>query len=174
MNEFGLSNSGRFYTLVGSRETPDNHMRTLMKIAEVCQSLGFIARSGGARGADSVASSFESQIFLPWENFNGITNAIIATEIPNYQQARKIASTIHPAWKSCSPAAKKLHSRNVYQVLGLDLATPSRFLVCWAIPSGTSVSGGTRTAVELAKSHNVPVFNIYHKSDLSGLISYLR
>ena len=75
----------------------------------------------------------------------------------------EIASEIHPAWHRCSDFAKLLHARNVNQVLGHDLKTPSSFVVYWAIPAGGSCKGGTRTAVELAKKHNIPTYNLYHK-----------
>jgi len=48
----------------------------------------------------------------------------------------------------CSDYAKKLHGRNVKQVLGDDLKTPSDFLLCWT-KEGKDV-GGTRTAIVLA------------------------
>ena len=35
-----------------------------------------------------------------------------------YLQAEEIASRIHPAWHKCGKGARKMHTRNVFQVLG--------------------------------------------------------
>ena len=60
-----------------------------------------------------------------------------------------------------SKGAKALHTRNVYQVLGKDLKSPSTFLLCWAPPTPDGVKGGTNTAVQLAKKHGAEVINIF-------------
>ena len=73
-------------------------------------------------------------------------------------KALEIAASVHPAWDKCSWWAKQLHARNVYQVLGKDLNTPSDLLVCWT-KYGEEV-GGTATAIKLAKLHNISVCNI--------------
>lgn len=59
---------------------------------------------------------------------------------------------------------QRAHTRNVFQVLGADLRSPSSFLVCWAPwdpRSAGDVTGGTRTAVRLARSFGIPVFNLF-------------
>ena len=45
--------------------------------------------------------------------------------------AEQIASSVHPAWDRCNEYARKLHTRNVAQVLGADLKHHVDFLVCW-------------------------------------------
>lgn len=56
--------------------------------------------------------------------------------------------------------------RSVFQVLGSDLLTPSRFVLCWT-PDGcehhitrSSKTGGTGLAISVASSHNIPVVNM--------------
>lgn len=65
--------------------------------------------------------------------------------------------------------------RNIFQVLGKDLDTPSDFVVFWAKPIGNSgkVSGGTNTAVALALQESIPVFNMYNDPTLKALRSHL-
>lgn len=79
-----------------------------------------------------------------------------------------LASNIHPAWNKLSFGAKKLHTRNCFQCLGLDLSTPSRFLICWT-EKGNKI-GGTRTAIVLAEKYNIPVFNLYSERGLDKLL----
>ena len=52
-----------------------------------------------------------------------------------------IASSLHPAWHRCSPAARKLHARNSAIVLGASTDEPVDALVAWTV--GGAVTGAT-------------------------------
>jgi len=119
------------------------------------------------------------EIFLPWNGFNGhVHNPKSGMYLPKpgnlYNEAVKIASEIHPAWDKLTRGLRALHTRNVFQVLGQDLETPSKFLLCYSKPSGSSISGGTRTAWEVAKMFGVPCFNMYHEEVVRRVKSYLE
>lgn len=158
------------YTGVGSRETPSDILRVIEKLAANFGKKGHTLRSGGAEGADSsfelgcrsVAGSME--IYLPWYKFNGNRSPLFTIT----EEAYKIASRIHPCWEACTPAARKLHARNCYQVLGRNLNQPSDLLICWT-KNGQSV-GGTRTAIELAKEHKIPIVNLANKETVQWII----
>lgn len=174
----------RYYTLVGSRETPENALRDLTTLANVLARDGWIGRSGGADGADSCLEegchgllSARMEIYLPWYNFNGRSADnrfyIDTPKLLNYNKAMTLAEATHPAWERCSRGARALHTRNVYQVLGKDLNTPSQFLLCWAKPTRSGVQGGTNTAVQLAKQYGADVINIYDK-DYEDVLTHLH
>ena len=55
---------------------------------------------------------------------------------------------------------RKLHTRNMFQVLGAQLIQPSQFVVYWAPTQGGEVLGGTRTAVVLVQQRAIPCFNL--------------
>ena len=77
------------------------------------------------------------------------------------------AKELHPAWDRLSQGAKKLHQRNIHQVLGRDLENPKPscfLLACANTDKNGDPLGGTRTAWMLAKKFNVPCFNIRGKS----------
>lgn len=169
------------YTGVGSRETPRDMFDILVDYAEALARAGFTVSSGGAEGADT---AFEvgadrgmgsKEIFLPWRGFNKNSSSLFGVT----PEAMAIASTVHPAWHRLSEAAQKLHSRNVYQVLGLDLSSPSEFILCWTKDGmelekeRTSKSGGTATAIVLACRHNVPVFNLARPGSLTRFNAFL-
>lgn len=156
----------RFYTGVGSRETPPEVLVGMRRLAEWLRLLGFTLRSGGANGADT---AFETgaydlrHIYLPWSGFNGRYRT--HSESPS-RDAYALAQTVHPAWSRLSTGARALHARNCHQVLGDTLDAPSDFLVCWT-PDGcvseatrTKNAGGTATAIVLADRHAIPVFNL--------------
>lgn len=149
-----------FYTGVGSRECPVHVGQFMSKVAQFLYTEGYILRSGGAPGADSffengVTDPAGKEIFLPSKGFNGNLSPLY--ERPS-EEAFAIAEKIHPAWKACKPYAKILHARNVYQVLGRDLNTPSKFLICWTARG--EAKGGTRTAIKLAEQNEIPVLNL--------------
>lgn len=160
-----------FYTGIGSRSTPDNIMKEILNISQELSRRGLILRSGKAMGADQAFQSAveleggKAEIYIPW---NGFKNPSLSSQFdicvknPSIQKkAEEIVSKIHPNWNACSQGAKLLHIRNVYQVLGSILDKPSKFLICYAKPSGTGVQGGTNTAYSLAKSLGIPTFNLY-------------
>lgn len=173
-----------YYTLIGSRKTPQNIYELLVKVAIKLKEQGFIVRSGGADGADSAAEEacqYENMnIYLPWEGFNKRSSNnrgyINVSKHPLKKQAEYIASEIHPAWARCSRGAKGLHTRNVYQIFGSDLNTPSSFVVCYAEPSGDQgyVKGGTATAVKLAIDNNIPVHNLYYENVQLNIKDWLK
>lgn len=162
-----FSGDMRFYTGVGSRETPPEVLSGMRRLAEWFRLLGFTLRSGGAAGADTAfeqGAYGQSHIYLSWGGFNGRYRTRL--ESPR-REAYTLAQTAHPTWGRLSPGARALHARNCHQVLGDTLDAPSDFLVCWT-PDGcvseatrTKNTGGTATAIVLADRHAIPVFNLY-------------
>lgn len=152
----------KYITIVGSRHTPLEECEAITQIAKGFALAGYILRSGGAEGADLAGEKGynlvncydQKEIYLPWPGFNGDMSPLNTV----CSKALEIAKNIHPNWSVLSQGAQKLHGRNVYQVLGKDLKSPSDLLICWT-KNGESV-GGTRTAIELAKKYGVPIINL--------------
>lgn len=161
----------KFYTGIGSRNTPNDVCNSMTKLAQILYQYGYILRSGHADGADKAFESgaFEKkEIYIPWKSFDNSTSDMYI--IPD--EAFEIAGQIHPAWDRCSDAVKKLHARNILQVLGQDLKTPSDFLLCWT--HNAKIVGGTATAINLAKKHNVPVFNLADNYVYKKTVKYIK
>lgn len=158
---------GHFYAGIGSRETPDQVLGLMTKLGTRLEELGLILRSGAADGADSafeqgVQNPTKKEIFLPWNGFSGRSSMepgiVIQASKSTELQAMEIAATHHPMWEACKPGARMLHTRNVYQVLGIDLFSPSSFIVCWTV-RGLG-AGGTGQAIRIAKHYDIPVFDL--------------
>lgn len=155
----------KYYSGVGSRKTPNHIVQIMVQIAHILQSRGYILRSGGADGADrafEIGAADKADIFYA----NQATQA-----------AADIAKQFHPAWNRCSQYARKLHARNAFQVLGINLNTPSKFLICWT-PDGCEShaersikTGGTGTAI--SGHYNVPVFNLANTASLERITTNL-
>ena len=152
-----------FYTGIGSRQTPKEVLDRMAHIGKEFANMGFTLRSGGADGADSAfergcdMTNGSKEIYIPWEGFNNLSSST-GYKIGNNPDAYDIAANLHPAWNRCSQGARKLHTRNVYQILGTDLNTPSVLVVCWT-PNG-ELSGGTAQAMRLAMQHNIRIVNL--------------
>lgn len=162
----------KYVTLVGSRKAPEHILEIASLIGERLRDFGYIRRSGGAPGMDQAWLKYPSpydEVFRPDNRGINILNQ------PDHQQYFNLAKTLVPHWNNCGDWARKMHARNTCQVLGLDLNTPSSFLIFWAPEDvNGNVSGGTRTAVELARRHNIPVFNLYKQPVLNYWINKLN
>lgn len=151
-----FSTYGPFYTGVGSRSTPPDVQDRMVKIARFLRGEGYTLRTGEAGGADSA--------FREGAEWWGSRVYCAGDTLPLHAQAEEIAAAHHPAWGACSHWARRLHTRNVYQVLGHTLTRPSQFLICWT-PDGverytTRNTGGTGQAIRVALAYGVPVLNL--------------
>lgn len=148
-----------FYTGVGSRETPPEVCDRMTRAARYLADRGMTLRSGAAEGADQAfeAGAGAKEIYLPWRAFQSHKSTLYRQS----EEAMELAAKFHPAWDALKMPVKRLMSRNVYQVLGLDLETPSRFVICWTKDGGAS--GGTGQAIRVAQAYNIPVLNLKEK-----------
>lgn len=174
----------KYYTGIGSRETPPEILQAMETVANWCGLEGVILRSGAADGADSAfergcdAVQGEKEIYIPWNNFNGrsVREEGVYSRGSD-QNSSAIAYTLHPVFSNLSVGAQLLHTRNVNQVLGKDSSNPelSHFLVYYAPRTRAgAVKGGTATAVKLAESHGVPCWNLWDNSDLAELRGWVN
>jgi hypothetical protein len=158
VNPWNLSPAG--YSGIGSRKTPSPILATMIRIAEELSNLGWILRTGGAQGADSAfeAGAQKNRI----ERF--VTRALTEELTDAEEEAYRIASTHHPAWNQMHSIDRRIHLRNVFQVLGRDLNSPSSFVLCWT-PDGsvgetTKTTGGTGMAIRIAFARSIPIYNL--------------
>lgn len=182
----------QYYTGIGSRKTPPDILFLMTAAAGQLSRQGWVARSGGAKGADQAfgQGDLNCEIFLPWKGF--FEQGQYRYSIDLWDKAERIAADprVYPGFRGIKnsirelkslgltkvPGGKsirsleailKLHTRNVFQVLGPDLRTPSKFCVCWTPDGAVSqedykagVTGGTGTAINLASLYNIPVANL--------------
>ena len=182
-----------YATLVGSREITDYQYRLMQLAGEMTCLRGRRGRSGLAIGADTAAyegarwaSRFNDigfDNYLPDagmfnnERFgfrtpdpeNHIWDSMSFTD--TYDQARQIAYDTRKGFHGLYENGIRLHTRNVYQVLGHGLDRPSDYLICVAEPKGRSaVRGGTNTAFRLALARGIPVRNLWHTPVQASLL----
>lgn len=157
----------KVYTGIGSRETPDEVRVVMHDMALKLASHGWVVRTGGAPGADTAFAkgarlwdgAAATEIYLPWEDFEGWSQFDVTLTEPT-PEAMKIAEEFHPAWYRLGRGGKALHARNVHQILGRDVLNPELpiFVVCWT--KGGRKTGGTAQAIRIAEHYAVPVMNL--------------
>jgi hypothetical protein len=160
------------YAGIGSRETPYDICQLMTRTAFKLETMGWILRSGGANGADlafekGVKNPRNKEIYLPWPRFNNSDSAHHYISDEAYQ----LASRYHPAWDRCTDAAKKLHARNCYQILGRYLNHPVQIVLCWT--KDGKASGGTGQALRIAQAHNIEIVNLFHNEEINRIHEFL-
>ncbi|QDP66049.1 MAG: hypothetical protein Unbinned4336contig1000_14 [Prokaryotic dsDNA virus sp.] len=162
-------------TVIGSRSTPAIVLTKMIEINKWLMKSGVVVRSGAAGGADSTVNTAYNEsveagipvkhpeVYIPWGGFGSEIRGHIHYSVQGYNMnARQIAQQMHPVWERCSHGAKALHTRNVCQILGSELQHPSDVVLYWCREKGGEPTGGTATAVRLAKHHNVKCVNMIH------------
>jgi hypothetical protein len=153
----------RFYSGIGARATPPEVLSLMTRAAFALLKRGYVLRSGHAIGADSAferGAGEAAQIFLPVPGWRGSRSAFDAGTLGEgvWGRAREIAAAHHPAFAGLSRFVQDLHTRNVFQVLGPALDSPSEFVLCWTADG--EASGGTGQALRIAATYRVPLYNL--------------
>lgn len=194
----------KYFTLIGSRSTPDDMKNILFDISLVLLNKGYIGRSGDALGADrcltNAAKHFAgddnlmsatikrgsefTEIYLPYKGFQGnytIKPPFYLLDEGTEKAAADIVKEVHPNWEAVmtsknkgKPFAYQAHTRNVCQILGKDLNTPSSVCILWAEATKQGVKGGTNTAYQLAKRYNIPTYNLFVEEERVKLLGLLN
>lgn len=172
------------YTGVGSRNTPDRILDIMEHVGYVLVRRGYVLRSGGAEGADKAfeagcdAAQGSKKIYIPWSGFNNYIPdgmSVMTLDQGNRDGAIDIIKDVHPAFNRLSRGALALHARNVYQVMGIYLDSPSQFLLCYAPTDKDGVpTGGTRTAWVVAQMFGVPRFNLNNEQDYERITKFIK
>ena len=147
------------YAGIGSRETPRSILDLMTMIAIKLESLGYTLRSGGAIGADSAFESGVKSLKEIFYDYNATSESI------------ELASHYHPAWHNCRSGARKLHGRNSMIMLGRNLDTPVKFVICWT--KDGKDTGGTGLGIRIAEHLRIPIFNLYRYDDKKRLIDFI-
>ncbi|MGL6228646.1 MAG: hypothetical protein ACRC3J_05500 [Culicoidibacterales bacterium] len=138
-------------TLIGSRVAPTEMLVLAKRLGEELFDNTVIRRSGGAIGMDRAWLSIPretDEIYLPLE------------QTVTFEQ-EELASTLVPRYEYLNRHTQLLFARNTAQILGQNLDTPADAVYFWAPEIGGKVKGGTRVAINLAKRHGIPCFNLY-------------
>lgn len=167
-------------TGIGSRETPQDILALMEMVGEKLMNQGDVLRSGGAPGADQAFErgaagarakmsriQEQTEIYLPWKTFEQQNRTWIEPRLTEPADwAYAVAEEYHPSFRWLKQGAKKLHARNVHQVLGPfgEQLEVSDVVICWT--KGAKGGGGTGQAIRIAKGFGVEVLDLADPNDL--------
>lgn len=182
------------YAGIGSRETPADILHVMRLIGEGLFQQGWILRSGGAKGADSAFEAgvdfalantltngshhyHPKEIYLPWKGFNNSDSELHPQNLPFSAEEIQLSRRMHPGWHRCGAAARKMHQRNLRQILGHpavngDFVQAVKFVVCWT--EGGKLIGGTAQALRIAQSCDIPIINFGNTTNTNQVYQMLR
>jgi len=159
-----------FYTGIGARKLPPNIFNEFRNWGILLAPL-MTLRSGAADGADTAfeegcdVAGGNKEIYLPWKGFNNSNSNLYSIPIEVYEAAADIYG---PSWRYVKQPTRDFMARDMQQVAGYALDTPSEFVLCWT-PDGcttrkarTKETGGTGQAIAYADELGIPVFNFYN------------
>ena len=149
-------------TGIGSRETPQEFLELFEDLGREAADRDWWVRSGHADGADYAFEKGALKhciVYLPWGTFNREKQVLgVARTQPLRDEVLKIVYKHEKYAQKLSDPIKLIKSRNVYQVLGEDLKTPSDVVVCWTDEG--AICGGTGLAIKIAMDYGIPVVNV--------------
>lgn len=158
----------KYYAGIGSRETPSFIQNDMMAFGEYFANCGYTLRSGHAIGADQAFEYGCDKVSYNKEIY--IAEYADENQTPKWYDVARIH---HPTFDSLSDYVKKLHARNTPIVLGRNCLPSeySKFILCWT-KLGEPI-GGTGQAIRIAKTYNIPVFNMWDKNFREKLFEFL-
>ena len=184
--------TGAAYAGIGARQTPDPLLVQLEELGARLARLGWTLRTGMSPGADqafyhgALGAGGDVELYLPCPDFQAQARLadergrVRVSERPTRAavglSARFYLAAPGEAWATLDECARALLARDVHQVLGRDLDSPARFVVCWT-PAGDRDgrhprSGGTGQALRVAAARSLPVFNIANPEDLAAVMRF--
>ena len=154
------------YAGVGARDTPPDELSIMQAAAEALRLQGYTARSGHADGSDraiETGAMGRIEVYLPWPTYNQDEDGypVVADYVLGRPKPEAVAmmSRIHPKWEKLGSGGRNLHGRNAHILLGRDLVSPVKFVLCWTENGWRR--GGTGTTIRLAEKYRIPVFNLW-------------
>lgn len=166
------------YAGTGNREAPPHILARMKQIASDLEEFGYTLRVGGMDGPEL---AFESgaktvELHLPWKPFNGRESKSYF----NTKEIQCIAKMFHPTWDGLKPAIQAFLGKNVRQLLGRELKSPVRFVICWSEDGAetsaerTNKTGSLGHVISLAAAMKIPVFNLGKPDAESRLRHFLE
>lgn len=154
----------KFYIGVGTKTTPDYIQDLMTQTAQFLYTKNHMLRTvGGTPGDKAFEKGAGKKVEIYTENRLTIT-------IP--ERAFEIAAKVHPTWDKCTDEVKKYHAMNVLIVYGKDLKTFAEFVICWT--PHAKLFGGPGMICRIAKSLDIPVFNLSRMPDRQKVISRIK
>lgn len=163
--------ASEFYTGLASSETPEKVRAVMWAFAEVMRQRGARLRTGaelGAREGFRAGAGPAQTTYIPWDFYCGASTTLGAILTAGWEPAIMRAAMTFGDWRHLSADEKALAICAVVQLMGLDMKSPSRLVVCWVTDETTA------PAITIAKASNIPVLNMQRPDHLKRIIHMIK
>lgn len=159
------------FTGIGARTIPSNIFSLLCSIGILLRNNNWVCRTGTARGSDmAFRASYEAR---PANLEVYATEDILHNKYGNADLAKRIVRNYHPCYDEIKyDFCQALLARNVYQILGSDLNTPSEIVFCYT--ENGLVQGGSSIVLRIAQHYGIPIVNLGNPKHLKAIVDYLK
>lgn len=154
----------KVYAGIGPRETPIPVIAVLKGLSSELSDLGWMLRSGHGKGADQAfeAGTDNKQVFY----------SVHPDEFT--KRVKKIAAEHHGGYHHLNDYVKGLMNRNVQILLDRLADDPVACVIYWQDPAiGINAKGGTQHSRRIAKTFNIPTFNIELGNERQALEEFI-
>lgn len=173
------------YVGMGEQKIPKDYRNIVIEIAKELSDRGFIMRSGGSKGTETFfekGTKFRNrEIYLPWNGFNekecnSIGNYLCTDKLSRdlVNQAEELIAPHHSHWDKLNGTHKRLYIKQVFQLLGRNLDSPTNFVLYYGNESGGVIKNNALIGIKLAKRLMIPTFNLADRKTLMTLNNILN
>lgn len=173
----------KLYGGIGPRKTPLTVLPIMSEIASQLAGTQWLLRSGHGKGADQAfgvgAPTNLKEIYLPNAGFNQAPHydcyKVVDDNHPAAERIHAIAAMHHDKYWNMRPQFQNLMNRNVNIILGEHADHPVDMVIYWQSEEGAAdYFGGTNHSLRIAKTFNIPTFNIRLDDELEALVAFVN
>jgi hypothetical protein len=164
-------NAPVLYTAAGNRKAPGAALALCHVVGRELAARGLTLRTSDELGVDCAFADGHHETWLNGKNVRlafvtkAGTNPHAAHDLAGERPTRlalDLAAQVlgGATWLKIRESSRWVHGLAVERLLGRDLLTPSRFLLCWSQTVDPAAQHGTRVLARVARERNIPVLNL--------------
>lgn len=176
------------YAATGNREAPETLKPTIERIVRVLEANGWRLRTGVTQGLEDMfykcANKDTTELYLPWGKFKTQPKDPNSPELESKfsfcdERCLELTAKFHNAFDSLADWLKKVEARVTRMIFGQNLKSNPLFVIGWSedgaetILQKTPKTGNFQTALTMAASLPIPIFNLQNPDAEQRLYKYL-
>lgn len=166
------------YAAISNDNAPPHVVEQFKKIVLDMEARGYTMRTSGNKGVEEIIESLVSskEVHVAWKGFNQRETQFTRVD----KAAIELVGTLHPAFNDLKDSVKTIIARYAHVILGKDLKSPVRCVVCWtedgaeSAKEKTAKTGYCGTPIQIASNARVPIFNLKNDNAIYRLNNFLE
>lgn len=166
------------YAAISNENAPANVIEQFKSIAIDMENRGYTMRTSGNKGVEEIIEvvAQNKEIYIPWKKFNDRESQYCKVD----KSAIDLVGTLHPSFQDLKDSVKAIIGRYAHVILGKDLKSPVRCVVCWtedgveSAKDKTAKTGYCGTPIQIASNARIPVFNLKNDNAIYRLKNFME